>query len=719
MIINPERNEGSKMWDTLFEDSPSKITFKDGTGNVVTSLSVPKNRHINIYNFYKDNKEVEPHQVVISGSAYIGSTLTSTESAQWLLNGEPIDGATGDTLTVPESVLVGDEITQAGSNVLEVTHIPTATAITVDTALGLGNSFSVPTKSDRTYDCVIYWGDRTSSVINSYDSADLSHSYSEEGEYHIQIEGEFGAFYFNDGGDKDKLTRVDNWGENSWSGIQEGAFFGCSNLSSIDNSFAAWANTNLFYMLNMFNGCASLTSLPPSLTLENVVAAQTSFVGSGFTALPEFLNLESLEDGFAMFESVPLIDLPSDVKLPNLFIGEVMFSGSTFPTSRYSQLLLDLESGNSHDNVTFHGGGSVYNHDGWVSKTILEGRGWTFTDGGIAAEITGTPELGGTLSSEIAGQWYVNGVPVEGETGTEFEIPLSLVSGDEIWNEWTISMFVFNPVPPVLSGDAYQGQDLTSTSSGEWLINGSPTGVVSDTFTVPESVLMGDEISQAGSNVLTVMRIPLAIGINVNTELAGVTSSDGFRIPARNDTGYDCRVYWGDGTYSDINAYNHPDLEHTYEDGGVYDIQISGTFRGFYFNNGGDKDKILRIDQWGDTGQATIQTYAFRGCVNLTTLPDDMTLSNLTDGNFMFFGTSITTLPDDMTLPNLINGANMFANTSITTTRYSQLLIDMDATNPNSNVSFHGGNAKYNEAGAIARAALIGRGWTITDGGPA
>lgn len=347
------------------------------------------------------------------------------------------------------------------------------------------------------------------------------------------------------------------------------------------------------------------------------------------------------------------------------------------------------------------------------------------------------------------------------------------------------------PASPVISGNPYQGQVLSSTANGEWLINGVPTGVVGDTFTVPETVLMGDEITQAGSNVLTVIRIPLALGIKVDTELTGVTGSDGFRLPARNDTGYDCRVYWGDGTYSDIDAYNHPDLEHTYPTEGIYDIQISGTFRGFFFNNAGDKDKLLRIDQWGETGQATVQDYAFYGCVNLTTLPDDMTLLNLTDGsfmfvntsittlpdgmtlpsltngfamfwgcvnlttlpdgmtlpsltngqsmfnntsittlpddmtlpsltngNFMFVNTTITTLPDDMTLPALNNGQDMFYGTTITTTRYSQLLIDLAEHNPNSNVTFHGGNSKYNPAGAIARSALVARGWTITDGGP-
>jgi len=70
-----------------------------------------------------------------------------------------------------------------------------------------------------------------------------------------------------------------------------------------------------------------------------------------------------------------------------------------------------------------------------------------------------------------------------------------------------------------------------------------------------------------------------------------------------------------------------------------------------------------------------------------------------------------------MELPVLTNGNSMFLNNTINTTRYSQLLIDLENLNPNDNITFDGGNSKYNSAGEIARDALIARGWIITDGG--
>ena len=102
---------------------------------------------------------------------------------------------------------------------------------------------------------------------------------------------------------------------------------------------------------------------------------------------------------------------------------------------------------------------------------------------------------------------------------------------------------------------------------------------------------------------------------------------------------------------------------------------------------------------------------------SLTSLPSGMNLPNLTNGSNMFWTNSLTDLPIGMTLPKLTNGSNMFRDCTINTIRYSQLLIDMAANNPNNNVTFHGGLSKYNTAGQTARNTLTSRGWIITDGG--
>ena len=105
---------------------------------------------------------------------------------------------------------------------------------------------------------------------------------------------------------------------------------------------------------------------------------------------------------------------------------------------------------------------------------------------------------------------------------------------------------------------------------------------------------------------------------------------------------------------------------------------------------------------------------------NLTSLPSGMTLDNLTDGTAMFFACNLSSLPSGMTLDNLTDGANMFAENTINTVRYSELLVDMEADNSNTSVSFNGGNSKYNTSGETARNLLINnQTWSFTDGGPA
>lgn len=125
---------------------------------------------------------------------------------------------------------------------------------------------------------------------------------------------------------------------------------------------------------------------------------------------------------------------------------------------------------------------------------------------------------------------------------------------------------------------------------------------------------------------------------------------------------------------------------------------------------------------------------------SLTSLPDVMSLNSLAGGSYMFYNNSLTVLPDEMELSNLTSGGFMFANNLITSamglklhniiigmsfmsgadlpvSQYSDILIDIEANNPNDNVTIHFGSSKHNVPAAVAKRELLNRGWTITDGG--
>ena len=121
------------------------------------------------------------------------------------------------------------------------------------------------------------------------------------------------------------------------------------------------------------------------------------------------------------------------------------------------------------------------------------------------------------------------------------------------------------------------------------------------------------------------------------TNNAGVTGSTSIGIPTTG-SGYDCRIFWGDGTVT-IHQGTPGRIDHDYRNAGTYQVKIEGTFPRIYFNNSGDKLKILSIDNWGFI-KWTSMASAFYGCGLNGTYTDSPDLSICTDLSNMFNGCS-------------------------------------------------------------------------------
>lgn len=112
------------------------------------------------------------------------------------------------------------------------------------------------------------------------------------------------------------------------------------------------------------------------------------------------------------------------------------------------------------------------------------------------------------------------------------------------------------------------------------------------------------------------------------------TANESITIPTFG-SGYNYDVDWnGDNVFDDLSVTAN--ATHTYPTAGTHTVRIRGTFPRIYFNNTGDKEKILSVEQWG-SNQWTSMASAFFGCSNLvvndTNAPD---LSNVTDMSRMF-----------------------------------------------------------------------------------
>ena len=228
--------------------------------------------------------------------------------------------------------------------------------IVVDTtkAGSASNTFVLPIIKDVTEVVKIEWGDGTKSIgVNG----DNTHVYAASGIYTVKIESKiFGGIYFNNLGDKAKITKIANYGQGV-SRLNIGSFYGCSSLLSIDigNIVSNGADAS-----NQYRGCTALTTVP-------------------------LFNLSSVTNASAMFAycaaltTVPLLNLSSCTNASNMFLGV------TLTTQSYSDFLINLATLPLQSGVSFHGGNSKYNPAAAIARAYLVSNfGWTITDGGAA-----------------------------------------------------------------------------------------------------------------------------------------------------------------------------------------------------------------------------------------------------------------------------------------------------------------------------------------------
>ncbi|NBC64796.1 MAG: BspA family leucine-rich repeat surface protein, partial [Bacteroidetes bacterium] len=141
-------------------------------------------------------------------------------------------------------------------------------------------------------------------------------------------------------------------------------------------------------------------------------------------------------------------------------------------------------------------------------------------------------------------------------------------------------------------------------------------------------------ISDAG--VATDCTAPSSPDVFVTTWETNISGSPTITIPIEG-TGYNFSIDWGDG-----NSTNWQDgdpiggLTHTYASSGIYKVEIDGDFPRIFFNNSGDRRKILTVEQWGTIEWSSME-YAFYGAENLEILAEDTPdLSNVTSMKGMF-----------------------------------------------------------------------------------
>jgi len=140
------------------------------------------------------------------------------------------------------------------------------------------------------------------------------------------------------------------------------------------------------------------------------------------------------------------------------------------------------------------------------------------------------------------------------------------------------------------------------------------------------------------------------------TDNPGTSASTEVTIPTFVGETYSYDVDWeSDGVIDDVGVTG--DITHDYGVAGTYSISISGTFPRIYFNNGGDKEKILSVEEWGVNKWSSMAN-AFYGAINLVVnAVDKPDLSMVTDMSYMF--RNVTNLAGDFSDWDVSNVSNM------------------------------------------------------------
>lgn len=187
------------------------------------------------------------------------------------------------------------------------------TVKTDNTGTSASDQFTLPL-TNTTQDFYIEWGDGSSAVhITAYDQAEVTHTFvGGAGTYEVKIWGSKMSWAFNNGGDKAKLLDIIQVGMFSH-GDESGAFYGCSNLTSItatDKPLIKDGSTNIA----SFFRDTGLTSVDWTNYDFTTITAAASFL-NGVTLTTANLDtlLSNLQSNISSLQNSVAIDLGSGV----------------------------------------------------------------------------------------------------------------------------------------------------------------------------------------------------------------------------------------------------------------------------------------------------------------------------------------------------------------------------------------------------------------------
>lgn len=472
------------------------------------------------------------------------------------------------------------------------------------------NQITLPL-SGSGYNFDVNWGDGNieTGVTNS---GPVTHTYASPGTYTVSITGDFPSIRFNSGGDKDKILTIEAWGDIEWQNMDL-AFAGCFNLTI--NASDAPDLSNVTSLISSFAACKALTTGFENWDVSTITDMSFTFFNSPKVNCDlSGWDVSNVTTMSGLFGGNSLSDFNGDISGWN--VSQVTNMSSMF--SNAEDFNVDISNWNVSNVTTMQSmffGARSFNRDisGWDVGNVTTMQSMFFDADSFDQNL---------------GDWDVSAVTnmaqMFGSSGmTSLNYDRTLLG----WSEQSLQ------------------NDVELGASGVMYCSSPARQALIDNF---NWTITGDSQSSTCSFVTT-----------WKTDNPGSSNSNQITLPTlAGGGGYNYTVDWGDGN-TDIGVTSSSPNTHTYASPGTYTVTISGSFPRFFFNNAGDKKKLLTVEQWGDI---VWNRFDFFGCSNLQVAAADAPdLSGVTDISNMFRDcTSLTGGVSNWNTENIVFMLNVF-----------------------------------------------------------
>lgn len=504
------------------------------------------------------------------------------------------------------------------------------------------DEIAIPATGDYTYT----WEGISNPTLSGSGSASGNHiiTFPEGGVYRVSIlpdingKEPFHRIEFNNGGDKDKLIEIAQWGDVAWSSF-ENAYYGCSLLKISDGR----GEPDLSRVTNM-NYAFAFT---PISRVPNIGQWDVSHV-TRMSAL--FLNAREFNDDISTWRVNNVTDMAS------------MFNGA----AAFNQPIGFWDVSNSTNMAVMFYGATAFNQDitRWqVGNVISMNNMFSYAENfnqrieeWDVSNVRTTAEMFAFATSfnQDISKWDVRHVRHMDHMfrgATAFNQSLGLWELTDLGSE---GRFSTNDISFAYSGMSCENYSRTLY---EWATKSStPSNIILDAVDMQYStdpVILGSRnklINDKGWNIVgdaagTCSGVVHESFVTIwKTDNKGLTNDDQIQIPAFGAFDY----YYVNVNNPAINGRGEGEdrVTITFPAAGTYEVAIipssKSPFNRIAFDNGGDKLKILEIKQWGNIVWSSMEA-AYYGAANLSiTAIDIPNLTAVTSMAYAFSDAGIT-----------------------------------------------------------------------------